>query len=160
MTLKFPLVLVTGFIMLINFEGNAQPMANADGKNEETMDRQADSLINLFLEQGFEMVRQATVAMKSQYEKPIILSLKKGTWYRVIFIADKSSKLYEIRMYDWNEKQVVYENQKPKDAGGNIINYDYIPRFTEFHMIKPLQINKKKKNVFGQMLLFKKTIKP
>jgi hypothetical protein len=123
------------------------------------MTRQADSLKNLFTQQGFEMLREATIEMKSQYEKPIILPLKEGTWYRVIFIGDKSSKLYEVRMYDWNEKRVVYQKQKAKDVDGNIINYDYIPRFSEYHMIKPVQVNNKKKNVNGRMLLFKKLIK-
>jgi hypothetical protein len=67
--------------------------------------------------------------------------------------------LYEIRMYDWNEKRVVYQKQKAKDLDGNIINYDYIPRFSEYHMLKPVQVNKTKKDVNGRMLLFKKLIK-
>ncbi len=46
------------------------------------------------------------------------------------------------------------------DVDGNIINYDYIPRFSEYHMIKPVQINKRKKNVNGYMMLFKKNIAP
>ena len=126
---------------------------------EEEMNRQADSLKNLFMQQGFVMIREANIEMKSQYEKPIIIPLTEGTWYRVIFIGDKSSKLFELRMYDWNEKRVVYQKQKAKDLDGNIINYDYIPRFSEYHMIKPVQVNKKKKEVNGRILLFKKLIK-
>jgi hypothetical protein len=127
---------------------------------DDEMTRQADSLKSLFVQQGFVMVREATIEMKSQYEKPIILPLTEGAWYRVIFIGDKSSKLYEVRMYDWNEKRVVYQKQKAKDVDGNIINYDYIPRFSEYHMIKPVQVNKTKADVNGCMLLFKKLIKP
>jgi hypothetical protein len=136
----------------------AQPMYIPVIIEKDEMTRQADSLKSLFVQQGFEMIREATIEMKSQYEKPIILPLKEGTWYRVIFIGDKSSKLYEVRMYDWNEKRVVYQKQKAKDKDGNIINYDYIPRFSEYHMIKPVQINHKKKDVNGHMLLFKKII--
>jgi hypothetical protein len=160
MKLKFPLVLI---ILAMHFcaQVKAQPLNRlaAPAPAENIFLKQADSLKKLFALQGFEIIKEANLEMKSQYETPIILSLKEGTWYRIIFIADKSSKLYEVRMYDWNEKQVVYEKQKPKDMGGNIINYDYIPRFTEFHMIKPVQINKKKKDIMGTMLLFKKTIK-
>jgi hypothetical protein len=136
----------------------AQPMYIPVIIEKDEMTRQADSLKSLFVQQGFEMIREATIEMKSQYEKPIILPLKEGTWYRVIFIGDKSSKLYEVRMYDWNEKRVVYQKQKAKDKDGNIINYDYIPRFSEYHMIKPVQINHKQKDVNGHMLLFKKII--
>lgn len=137
----------------------AQPhLENNINIEDLKLQKQADSLKSAFRLQGFEMVKEATIAMKSQFEKPIIVSLKEGTWYRVIFIGDISSKLFEVRMYDWAEKRVVYEKQKSKDPNSNIINYDYIPRFTEFHMIKPVQVNKTKKDLNGYVLLFKKII--
>ncbi|NMD29472.1 MAG: hypothetical protein GYA79_07130, partial [Bacteroidetes bacterium] len=73
-----------------------------------------------------------------------------------VFIGDITSKLYEVRMYDWNERQVVYKKNQWGDVDGNIINYDYIPRFSEYHMIKPVQVNKKKKLLCGYVLLLKK----
>ena len=54
------------------------------------------------------------------------------------------------------EKQVVFKQKKWGDVDGNIINYDYIPRFSEYHMIKPVQVNKKKKLLCGYVLLLKK----
>ncbi len=43
------------------------------------------------------------------------------------------------------------------DKSGNIISYSYIPKFTEYHMIKPVQVNKlKKKNVCGYIMMLKK----
>ncbi len=159
--MKFiPQLIVILFTTISSMCATAQSLSTANllDNDKQVIIKQADSLKNLFLQQGFEMIRESTIAMQSQYEKPIILPLKEGTWYRVIFIGDLSSKLYEIRMYDWNEKQVVYEKQRSRDVAGNIINYDYIPRFSEFHMIKPVQINHKKKDVNGYMLLFKKII--
>jgi hypothetical protein len=153
--------LIVMFVIAMSFSlcAFAQPLYVRPIVFDDEMSRQADSLKSLFVQQGFVMVREATIEMKSQYEKPIILPLTEGTWYRVIFIGDKSSKLYEVRMYDWNEKRVVYQKQKAKDLDGNIINYDYIPRFSEYHMIKPVQVNKTKKDVNGRMILFKKLIK-
>jgi hypothetical protein len=120
---------------------------------------QVDSLKTLFSKQGFVLVKEANMAMESEYEIPVIVPLKEGTWYRVIFIGDITSKLYEVRMFDWNEKQVVYQKKMWGDVDGNVINYDYIPRFTEYHMIKPVQVNKKKKQLTGYIMLFKKYIK-
>jgi hypothetical protein len=60
-------------------------------------------------------------------------------------------------MYDWSEKMVVYQKKQWGDVDGNIITYSYIPKFTEYHMMKPVQVNKKKKNVCGYVMLFKKT---
>jgi hypothetical protein len=120
---------------------------------------QVDSLKKEFEKQGFVLLKEANMAMESEYEIPVIVPLKEGTWYRVIFIGDITSKLYEVRMFDWNEKQVVYQKKMWGDVDGNVINYDYIPRFTEYHMIKPLQVNKKKKQLTGYIMLFKKYIK-
>ncbi len=122
--------------------------------------QQADSLKKAFEKQGFVIAKEASMLMESEYEVTVIVSLRQGTWYRVIFIGDITSRLYEVRMFDWNERQVVYQKKMWGDVDGNIINYDYIPQFTEQHMIKPIQINKKKKQLCGYFMIFKKVVKP
>jgi hypothetical protein len=78
--------------------------------------------------------------------------------YQFVFIGDITSKLYEVRMYDMDEKMVVYQKKMWGDVDGNIISFGYVPKFTEYHMIKPVQINKqKKKGLCGYVILFKKT---
>ena len=88
---------------------------------------QIDSLKNYFTAKGYEVVREASIKMESEYEMPIIVPLTGGAWYQFIFIGDPTSKLYEVRMYDWNEKQVVYQKHMWGDVDGNIISYSYIP---------------------------------
>ncbi len=61
-------------------------------------------------------------------------------------------------MFDWNEKQVVYQKKFGSDPEGNIISFSYIPQFSEYHMMKPVQVNKKKKtDLCGYVMLLKKT---
>jgi hypothetical protein len=123
----------------------------------ESYKPQIDSLKNYFSAQGYEVVREASMKMESEYEMPIVVPLTGGAWYQFIFIGDPTSKLYEVRMYDWNEKQVVYQKHMWGDVDGNIISYSYIPQFSEYHMIKPVQVNKqKKKGLCGYVLLLKK----
>jgi hypothetical protein len=116
-----------------------------------------DSLKKIFSGQGFSVLREASMTMESEYEMPIILPMTEGTLYQFIFIGDPTSRLYEVRMYDWSEKQVVYKKNQWGDVDGNIISYAYVPRLTEYHMIKPLQVNKNKKKLCGYVLLLKKT---
>jgi hypothetical protein len=118
--------------------------------------QQADSMKILLAKQGFMVVKEASMQMVSEYEMPVIVPLTEGSWYQFVFIGDMSSKLYEVRMYDWNEKQVVYQKKYWGDVDGNVISYSYIPKFSEFHMIKPVQINKKKKELCGYVMLLKK----
>ena len=122
------------------------------------MDHQVDSLKELYSQEGFTLVREASISMESEYEMPVVMPLNQGSWYQFVFIGDYSSKLYEVRMFDWKEKQVVYQKKMWGDVDGNIISYAYMPQFSEFHMMKPVQINKqKKKNLCGYLMLFKKT---
>jgi len=103
------------------------------------------------------MVREASMTMESEYEMPVIVPLTQGSWYQIVFIGDLSSKVYEVRMFDWNEKQVVFEKNKAGDVEANVISYSFIPQFSEYHMIKPVQVNKKKKQLCGYVMLMKKT---
>jgi len=124
---------------------------------DSTLKKEADSLKESLKEQGFIVVKEATMMMESEYEMPVIVPLTQGSWYQFVFIGDMSSKLFEVRMYDFNEKQVVYVKHYGQDKMANIISYSYIPKFTEYHMIKPVQVNKlKKKNVCGYIMMLKK----
>jgi hypothetical protein len=122
-----------------------------------TLKAQADSIKKEMEAQGFIVVREASMTMESGYEMPVIVPLTQGTWYHFAFIGDLSSKLYELRMYDYNEKQVVYEKHYGDGMESNIISFSYIPKFTEYHMLKPVQVNKKKKDdICGYIIMFKK----
>jgi hypothetical protein len=120
---------------------------------------QADSLKDMFAKQGFVVLKEASMTMESEYEMPVIVPLTEGSWYQFIFIGDISSKLYEVRMFDWDEKQVVYQKKMWGDVDGNVISYSYIPKFSEYHMMKPVQVNKKKKSLCGYVMLLKKVAK-
>jgi hypothetical protein len=115
-----------------------------------------DSLKTAYTTQGYTVLREASMTMESEFEMPIIVPMTEGNMYQFIFIGDPTSRLYEVRMYDWNERQVVYKKNMWGDVDGNIISYSYIPKFTEYHMIKPLQVNKTKKKLCGYVLLLKK----
>ena len=121
------------------------------------IDNQVDSLKSLYTQKGFSLLREASISMESEYEMPVVMQLTQGSWYEFVFIGEYTSKLYEVRMYDFDEKMVVYQKKQWGDIDGNIINYSYIPRQTEFHMMKPVQVNKKKKkDLCGYVMLFRK----
>jgi len=124
---------------------------------DSTLKREADSLKSSLYTQGFLVVREATMTMESEYEMPVIVPLTEGSWYYFVFIGDPTSRLYELRMFDFNEKQIIYKKQYGEGLESNIISYSYIPKFSEYHIIKPVQVNKlKKKNICGYIIMFKK----
>lgn len=136
----------------------AQDVIRQSSCQDNFIGHQVDSLKELYSQEGFTLVREASISMESEYEMPVVMPLNQGSWYQFVFIGDYSSKLYEVRMFDWKEKQVVYQKKMWGDVDGNIISYAYMPQFSEFHMMKPVQINKqKKKTLCGYVMLFKKT---
>jgi hypothetical protein len=153
---KFITLLVLA--MIVTVSSFAQPMVQKVAFDNAAIQSQADSIKEVYGKMGFTVAKESGMAMESEYETPVILPLKQGTWYRIVFIGEMTSKLYEVRMFDWNEKQVFYAKKYWGDVDGNVISYDYIPQFTEYHLVKPVQINKKKKQCGGYFLIFKKTI--
>jgi hypothetical protein len=146
------------FLFLSFFSASAQDVIRVQECSNNDIKRQVDSLKGLYGRDGFSVVREASITMESEYEMPVIVPLQQGTWYQFVFIGDISSRLYEVRMYDWTEKEVVFQQKRWGDVDGNIIAYSYIPRLSEYHMMKPLQVNKKKKKgLCGYVMLLKKT---
>ncbi len=143
-------------LIFLGFNTSAQNVIRQNPCMSPSILQQADSMKLLLAKQGFMVVKEASIQMVSEYEMPVIVPLTEGSWYQFVFIGDASSRLYEVRMYDWNEKQVVYQKKYWGDVDGNVISYSYIPRFSEYHMIKPVQVNKKKKDLCGYVMLLKK----
>ena len=153
---KFCLFLTALF--LLQFTSFSQDVIRIQECNNLGIRSQVDSLKQLYAKDGFTVLKEASITMESEYEMPVVVPLQQGTWYQFVFIGEPSSRLYEVRMFDWNEKQVIYQKKMWGDVDGNIIAYSYIPRFSEFHMMKPVQVNKqKKKGLCGYVMLLKKT---
>jgi hypothetical protein len=150
------------FIISLSFLLAAQKLSAQDvirqaACTNQSILQQADSIKKELAKNGFIVLKEASMQMESEYEMPVIVPLTEGSWYQFVFIGDVTSKLYEVRMFDWDEKQVVYQKKMWGDVDGNIISYSYIPKFSEYHMIKPVQVNKKKKDICGYVMLLKKT---
>lgn len=156
--MKHPYILISAFLLLSITGFSQNDVIRIKDCSNESMTRQADSLKKLYNAEGYVLMKEASVTMESEYELPVIVPLTGGSWYQFVFIGDYSSKLFEVRMYDWSEKMVTYRKNQWSDVDGNIISYNYIPQFSEYHMMKPLQVNKqKKKNLCGYVMMFKKT---
>lgn len=129
--------------------------------SKEKIQAQVDSLKTTYRSDGFQLLRETSLIMESEYEIPIVLPLTQGSYYQFVFIGEPSSRLYEVRLFDWNEKQVVFQQKRWGDVDGNIIAYAYIPKLSEYHMMRSVQVNKQqKKDLTGYVLLFKKTAAP
>lgn len=145
------------FLLLLQLHVAGQDVIRQQSCFDSLIFRQVDSLKALYEKDGHILLKEASMSMESEYEMPVVVPLSQGARYQFVFIGEYTSRLYEVRMFDWNEKQVVFQQKRWGDVDGNIITFAYIAPQSEFHMMKPLQVNKKKKkNLCGYVMLFKK----
>ena len=116
---------------------------------------QADSIRKFYKLNGFELLIAEFIVMESSYERAIILALEADTWYEFVFISDKGAHTQEVFLYDEAERKVLYKKKKWADVDGNIIDEAYIPRHSEYHMLKFVQECRKKRWLTTGFLLFK-----
>ena len=152
------LILFTAVLMLsYNTAFSQNDVIRVKSCENALISQQVDSLKKLYSADGFILMKEASITMESEFEMPVIVPLNQGSWYQFVFIGYYSSRLYEVIMFDWNERQVIYQQKRWGEIDGNVISYSYQPKFSEFHMIKPVQVNKqKKKNLCGYVMMFKK----
>jgi hypothetical protein len=144
-------LIITGLVISAA-TGKAQ-----DACNNKMILRQIDSLKNVFHRGGFTIIQEASISMESENELPVMVPMKMGTPYQVVFIGDAQSQSFEVKMYDFREKQVFHSRTNAKDGTTNIISYSYIPQMSEYHLISTSQTNNNKhKNLCGYILLLKK----
>jgi hypothetical protein len=137
---------------------SAQQVIRQEACVDAFIKHQADSIKALVAKDGFTLLQEASMMMESEYEMPVVVPLQGKAIYHFVFIGDITSRLYEVRMYDMDEKMVVYQKKLWGDVDGNIIAFSHVAQFSELHMFKPVQVNKKKKKgMCGYVMLFKKT---
>jgi hypothetical protein len=145
------------FLLLISLPSLANdpnPEPKPNGIKSEIL-TQVDSIKQVFAQYGYTVLREASMDMESEYEIPVIVPLSEGSLYHIVFIGDPTSRIQEVRMFDYDEKQVFYQ-KKWIQSEGNIISYSFQPQHSEWHMIRPVQVNKQSKSCSGYVMLLKK----
>ena len=131
----------------------AQPLVKNIALDNAYILTQADSVKSVFAKDGFVLSKSSAMVMESNNELPVILSLTAGTNYRIVFIGENTSSYSEMKLMDWNDKQVAF---KKSNGENSVIAYDYAPTATGYHMIKPIQTNNNTNQLGGYFMIFKK----
>jgi hypothetical protein len=142
-------------LLLCTLTATAQDVIRQRNCTNPSISAQVDSLKKSFEQHGFVVLKEASMSMESEYEMPVIVPMTQGGWYHIVYVGEPTSRIHEVRMFDYDEKQVFYKKLWG-NSEGNIISYGYQPNHSEWHMIKPVQVNKGKKDCCGYIILLKK----
>jgi len=149
-------VLIAIFVLVFSRVFSNEQVIRQSSCHDALITHQADSIKKMMTAQGFAVVREASMAMESEYEMAILLPLNERSLYQFVFIGDYTSRVYEVRMYDSEDRQVMYQKKMWGDVDGNVISFPFVPTANDFFAIRPVQVNKKKKNLCGYVMLLKK----
>ena len=105
------LILSALVLCSLHFVSSSQDVIRVKACEDPFISKQVDSLKKTYASEGFVLLKEASIAMESEFEMPVVVPLNEGTWYQFVFIGEYTSKLYEVRMYDWSERQVVFQQR-------------------------------------------------
>lgn len=143
--------------LLAGMQANSQSPTRSGACYDPYILYEADSIKRELASRGYLVVKEARMTMESESEIPVIVPLIEGGWYQFVFIGDVRSASFEVRMLDWAQKEVACQKIQSSDPAQNVISYPYIPKVSEYHMMKPMQVNNDaKKNLCGFVMLLKK----
>lgn len=136
---------------------NGQDVTQQVSCVDSTLKMKVDSLKAVMASRGFMVSKEASLTMESGYEMPIFVPMTENTWYDIAFIGDVSSNSCEVKVYDHSEREVVYQKEAGNSMQSRLINFTYVPKITEYHVIKTVQLNTRKENqICGYIIMFKK----
>lgn len=132
---------------------SAQQAPKIGCKNPE-ISRQAAELKEDMRKQGFEIVNDAMLEMTSKESFPIVVQLKQGEFYQIVFVGDVRSKKMELELYKDKYNRLMSHSRRPVLHEANVISVSFAPEETGNYLLMPMQ-NLKKEMLCGSITIFK-----
>lgn len=124
--------------------------------------RSADSMLVKYQKDGFVRMMATPVSNENAYDMPVLFPLQQGVHYHFIYIGDKASKTYEMRLTDKMDHVAVKQRKMWGDVDGNIIEFSYKPQSSDGYVANLFQYNPKLKQekICGYFMVLKRTSGP
>ncbi len=81
--MKKPLIVIAALLLFLSTSfspGCYTPSILQD----DFINKQVDSLKGLYSKEGYELLKEASISMESEFEMPVIVPLTQGAWYQFV----------------------------------------------------------------------------
>lgn len=136
-----PLVLLCCFTPQFSFAQNPQQIGCID----PAIRQQAITLKEKYAAQGFETMRDGMLGMQSEMAFPVVVNLKKGVFYQIIFISNARASKLSVESYNGNDEKIDTHSSKVKDGEPNYVSFSFMPDKTDAYLFMLMQKMKSKK---------------
>lgn len=126
----------------MGFAAAAQTTAASLGCKDATILTQASELQNNLVNQGFEVLNNAMLSMDSRTELPIVVRMKQGEFYQVVFVGNTRSNRINLDLFHQKRKLVLHKEQRPMKQTSNAISFSFSPEETDDYTFTLSQVIK------------------
>ena len=107
--MKKPHLLLTA-LAFFSLTAFSQDVIRLQSCTNNSISKQVDSLKNLYGNDGYVLLKEASITMESEFEMPVIIPLTQGAWYQFVFIGDWSSDVCSSDLKKCNLKYLINAN--------------------------------------------------
>lgn len=144
------------FTLLFSF-GAAQTFAQQQpnlGCKDTTLLKQGMDIKKHYLDQGFTLYRDAMIGMESRIPYPVIMQMKRGELYVIVFIGSAEARRLDLDLYEPNEVVIEKINVQRNRDQPNYIIHTFSPLYTGEYLAVALQ-KWKDKSMCGSFFVLK-----
>lgn len=144
------------FILLLASSGTyaQRPSKPAVGCIDKSIRLQADDIKQHYMKQGFVVYRDAMLNMESMTPSPVMVEMKAGEMYQIIFVGPLDIARMNLNLFDGQDNQIlerfIYTNRKQP----NYILVNFIPERTDTYLLTLMQ-KLKNKEICGSLCILR-----
>jgi hypothetical protein len=142
------------FLLIASVNARAQHNKPTVGCIDRSIRLQADEIKQHYTNQGFVVFRDAMLNMESMSPSPVMVEMKKGELYQIIFVGSLEAVRMNLTLFDGNENKLedrfVYKNRQQP----NYIIIPFSPERTDTYLIGLMQ-KWKNKDMCGSLCILR-----
>ncbi len=106
---------------------------------------QVREITQQFADQGFTVTRDAMIHMENKEPFPIVVDLKKGVFYQIVFVGNTKAIKLSLETYDVQNKLLDQRHSQTGKFEPNYISFSFTPEVSGRYMFLLTQKTKLKK---------------
>lgn len=150
---KLAILLLTVFLSFAAGQSFAQQQPNL-GCIDTSLLKQGMEIKKHYTDQGFIVYRDAMIGMESRIPYPVIMQLKRGDLYVIVFIGNRGARRLDLDLYEPNETVIQKINVQRNRDQPNYIIHTFSPPYTGEFLAVALQ-KWKDKSMCGSFFILK-----
>lgn len=140
--------------LFCSFDALAQRPQSAVGCIDKGIRLQADEIKQHYTRQGFVVYRDAMLNMESMSPSPVMVEMRRGDLYQIIFVGTLEVQRMNMDIYDGNDNKILQRFMYKNRQQPNYLIVNFVPERTDTYLITLMQ-KLKNKDMCGSLCILR-----